>query len=85
MRHTYKFISASVDKAFSKVSFHRTVIIRFEPLSRDATNFENGYRKKIVTLFSIPERQTHKQLANVPFAHKYTRSQIRVLIFWAAL
>jgi hypothetical protein len=53
----------------------------FAPLSPDATNFEKGYHKKRVTLFSIPQRQTNKQLANVPFAHKYTRNQIRVFSF----
>jgi hypothetical protein len=82
MQHTYKFISVSVDKATSKVSFKDPRCNCFAPLYREATNFENGYHEQRVTLFSIPQRQTHKQLANVQFAHKYTRNYIKVSIFW---
>jgi len=45
MRHTYNFISASVDKAISKFLSNDPRFKYFAPLSLDATNFENGYHK----------------------------------------
>ena len=66
-------------QAFSNVSFKRKC---FALLPRDATNFENGYHTKRVSLFSIPQRQTQKQLCNVHFANSYrTQNHIGVLIF----
>jgi hypothetical protein len=43
MRRTYNFITASVDKTRSNVSFKCNW---FAPLPRDATNFETGHHLK---------------------------------------